>query len=258
MNVLAGNYTSIPLQVHTIEGFYLFQTTVGQAPQRVDDIIVNIFDEPAFRIWEHNREAIKRGASPNALPSPKSLLKAKVVSASLSFIPPAPGTFYLVLDNTHSQFTAKNLQVRIHWIWTASPLIFQLHKRLTELGWKEVWSLLSKAIGSMREKELKQCCDWLRTGLLTLWIDVVEFRTKRKPDLDAGKTPDIGELAKLTVGIGVPDYMVTPLRVIWSLASELAHTEKRGGQEPQIDYTVFAYDLTLAAAGFLLSLTSAG
>ncbi len=50
--------------------------------------------------------------------------------------------------------------------------------------------------------------------------------------------------------------MVTPLRVIWSLDSELSHIEKRGGQEPQIDYAVFAYDLTLAAAGFLLSLTS--
>ncbi len=175
MNVPAGKYSSIPLQVNTIEGFYLFQATVAQTPQRVDDIIVNIFDEPAFRIWEHNREAIRRGASSNSLPSPKSLLKAKVVNASLSFIPPSPGTFHLVLNYTHSQFTAKNLQVRIHWIWTASPLIFQLQKRLTELGWKEVWSMLSKAIGSMREKQLKQCCDWLRTGLLTLWISVVEF-----------------------------------------------------------------------------------
>jgi len=241
--------------VNTTEGFYLFQATVTQDPQRVDDIIVNIFDELAVRIWEHNREAIKRGASPAALPSPKSLLKAKVVNASLSFIPTSPGTFHRVLDNTHSQFTPKNLQIGVHWIWTASPLIFQVQKRLTELVGKEVRSLLDKAIGSMREKQLKQCCDWLRTGLLTLWISVIEFRTKKKIELDAGKTPDIGELAKLTVSIGVPDYMVSPLRVIWSLSSELSHTEKRGGQEPQIDFTVFAYDLTLAAAGFLLSLT---
>ncbi len=79
---------------------------------------------------------------------------------------------------------------------------------------------------------------------------------KKELDFDEGKTPDIGWLVKLTADSGVPDYLAAPLRVIWSLDSELSHVEKRGGQEPQIDHTVFAYDLTLAAAGFLLSLTS--
>lgn len=157
------------------------------------------------------------------------------------------------MDNVHSNITSKNVIVKTYWIWTDSPLKNFIKNKLKEFNWTEVWKQLEDADVALEANRLIDCCNNLRTGLITLWLNVCSFLDKKDISIDAGKTPDIKLLTKKLREHGIPDYVVGMISRIWSFDSELAHAEKRGGKPPMPEEVIYAHTLTFATAGYLLS-----
>ena len=263
VSLKANQYWPLRLEAMVTEGCYLAWIDVTEPTDEGHDIIYLIFDAENFRIWEHNQEALQKGAKSYQLPSPTHLARAKVVSAILSFWPPSKGTYYLVLSNAHSTRTAKIVTLHLYWMWRDSALTVRVRDALRRLKWDNIWELYegarNKLTGSteghpIQPRELIECCNDLRTGYCTLWINVCEVLTRQRIDLPPGKTPDIGLLKERSRQGGIPDCLTSLIAQIWSLASELSHAEKREGEAPPIEEVVYMHDLILVTSGYLLKL----
>jgi hypothetical protein len=263
VSLKANQYWHLKLEAMATEGCYLAGINVVEPTDEGHDIICLIFDAENFRIWEHNQEALQRGAQSYQLPSPPHLASAKCVNAVLSFWPPNKGTYYLVLSNTHSKVTGKSVTLHLYWMWRDSGLAVRVRNTLRRLKWDNIWELYegarNKLTGSTEEhtiqtRELIECCNDLRTAYCTLWINVCEVLTRQRIDLPPGKTPDIALLKDRSRQGGIPDYLTSLIAQIWSLASELGHAEKREGNAPPIEEVVYVHDLILVTSGYLLKL----
>lgn len=121
------------------------------------------------------------------------------------------------------------------------------------LGWAEAWRLFEQSEVDIENGKLSNSCDNMRKALLVLWVGVCEALSKRPVILEAGKSPDVG-LLKEKLSPYAPDYVIGQLSHIWSMASELAHIEKRGGKEPPLNEVIYALRLVYSSAALLVSL----
>lgn len=263
VSLKAKEYWPLKLEATATEGCYLAGIDVVDPSGVGHDVIYLVFDDENFRKWEHNQEAISRGAKSFQLPSATHLARARVVSAIVSFWPPSKGTYYLVLSNKHSILKGKSVKLNLYWMWRDSPLTVRVRDTLRRLNWDNIWELYEGARNKLttstpghliQPRELIECCNDMRTGYCTLWIKVCEVLTRQRIDLPPGKTPDIGLLKDRSRQGGVPEYLTSLMALIWSLASELGHAEKREAEAPPIEEVVYMHDLILVTSGYLLKL----
>ena len=253
ISIPAGKYWSLELQVRDVEGFYIFEVNVEQKRQVLDDVRVQVMDDDNFKVWGFRLNAIRAGARAAGLPSYVTFTSAKLSWGTLSFRPPSPGRYQIVVDNTHSTLTSKDVILKVYWVsseWGARRSVREVTSRL---GWTEAWQLFEQSEADLENGKLSNSCDNMRKALVVLWIKVCEALSKKPVILEAGKSPDVGAL-KEKLGPYAPDYGIAQLSHIWSTASELAHIEKRGGKEPPLNEVIYAFRLVYSSAAFLASL----
>ena len=248
----AHEYWPLIFEVTTIEGFYIFEIVVQQIRGIIDDIIVRIFDEQNYTLWEYNLNAVKAGATSSQLPTPKHNIYSKVGKASITLKPKKKGIHYLVLDNTHSSLMGKSISVNLYWIWTGSPLRNYVKSRLEELKWHEVWEHLTNADLELENKKISESCLNLRTALVILMKKICE-KKQISISLEEGKKTPISELTNGLIKYGIPKKYATLTRRIWASNSEFAHPEKFEYESPNINDVFYLQNLTWVTTHYLLS-----
>ncbi len=252
-SIPAPQYWSLQLPVSDVEGFYVFEINVEQKRQALDDVGIHVMDDDNFRVWDLRLKAIRAGARAEELPSFVTFTSAKFAWGTLSFRPPSLGRYHIVVDNTHSTLTSKDVTLKVYWVsseWTARRSVREATSRL---NWTEAWRLFDQCEADLENGKLSNSCDNMRKALVILWVKVCEALSKKPVVLEDGKSPDIGAL-KEKLGPYAPNYAIGQLSHIWSMASELAHIEKRGGKEPPLNEVIYAFRLVYSSAAFLVSL----
>ena len=253
ISIPARNYWSLELPVSDVEGFYIFQVNVEQKRQVLDDVGALIMDDDNFKVWEFRLKAIRAGARAAELPSYATFTSVKLSWGTLSFRPQSPGRYHIVLDNTHSTFTSKDVILNIYWVSSEWSARRSVREAMNRLNWTEVWRLFEQSEADLENGKLSNSCDNMRKALVVLWVKVCEALSKKPVTLEAGKSPDVGAL-KEKLSPYAPDYAIGQLSHIWSMASELAHIEKGGGKEPPLNEVIYAFRLVYSSAAFLVSL----
>lgn len=246
----AGAFDSLRVGVHETEGFWIFEIQVEQQRAVLDDIGAYVLDHDNFLIWRERRQASKTATG---IPPVTMVTSGKLHWGTLSFQPAEVGQYYLVLDNSHSSFTPKVVHVSAYWLSHESPSKKAVRESLALFGWHDTWKLFEKMEQALMNNHLAEACFNMRTAIATLWKQVAERNSGQTIPFDPGKSIDIGALQKPMESY-VPAYVLSAVRQSWSLASELAHVEKRGGQEPPLDQVMLALRQASASAAFLVSL----
>lgn len=252
-SIPARDYWSLQLPASNIEGFYVFEVNVEQKRQVLDDVGVLVLDKDNFKTWEFRIQAIRAGARAAELPPFETFTSAKLTWGTLSFRPPFPGQYHIVVNNAHSTITSKNVTLNVYWVSSEWSARRSVREAIGRLGWTEAWRLFEQAEADLENSKLSNSCDNMRKALIVLWVKVCEALSKKTVDLDTGKAPDIGVLKKKLEPYA-PEYAIGLLSRIWSVASELAHIEKRGGKEPPLNEVIYAFRLVYSSAAFLVSL----
>jgi len=248
----AGAFDSLPVDVRETEGFWIFEIQVEQQRAMLDDIGAYILNHDNFLIWRERRQATR---SATKIPPVIMVTSGKLHWGTLSFRPAKVGQYYLVLDNSHSSFTPKVVHILAYWLSHESPSRKAVRESLASFGWHDTWKLFEKIEQGLMSNHLAEACFNMRTVIATLWKQVAERNSGQTILFDPGKSIDIGALQKPMESY-VPAYVLSAVRQIWSLSSELAHIEKRGGQEPPLNQVMLALRCTYASAAFLASLPS--
>ena len=131
--IRAGKYWSLQLPVTDVEGFYIFEVDVEQKRQVLDDVRVEVMDDDNFKLWDFRLSAIRAGARAGALPSYTTFTSAKLTWGTLSFRPPSLGHYHIVLDNSHSTHTQKDVILKAYWVpqeWLARRAVREDPSRL--------------------------------------------------------------------------------------------------------------------------------
>ena len=115
-SISAGNAECLNVNAQDTTGCFVFQIQTDQRPNQSDDIGAYILNHDNFLIWQTNQHARKAGAREYELAAFDSITSVKINWGALHFQPPAPGLYYVVLDNAHSTFAAKRVTVEISWI----------------------------------------------------------------------------------------------------------------------------------------------
>jgi len=251
-SIPARQYWDLQLSVSDVDGFYIFEVNVEQKRKALD-VGVQVMDEDNFKVWDFSLGAIRAGAHATGLPSFDTFTSAKLSWGTLSFRPPSPGRYHIVLDNTHSTLTPKDVTLNVYWVSSEESAQRAVREATRRLGWTEAWRLFEQSEADLENRKLSNSCDNMRKALVVLWVKVCETLSKKPAILDPGKSPDVGAL-KEKLGPYAPDYVIGQLSHTWSIASELAHIEKRGGKEPPLNEVIYAFRLVYSSAAFLVSL----
>lgn len=110
-------YLPIKLEKEHIDGFYLLTLNVRQKRGITDDLRIWGFDEKNFKIWEQKLHVRPYTKKSSALRLPSYLFLARITAGTLCFNPKGTGTYYLVIDNTHSVFMKKEFAAELYWVW---------------------------------------------------------------------------------------------------------------------------------------------
>lgn len=253
--IASGQYWRHDFWIAHPDDFALFEINVRQDRGQLDDIKAYVLDAQNCTTWEHNLIALRAGAHVSLLPVVTMYQSVTLHWGSLSFKAPSEGLYHLILDNTYSTFTSKNVNLSFYRLQAGDPLRRAIREIMVGNGWSHVWSCFEEAEQRLYEKKGAACCDSLRRGLLNLWVKVCEEVSGQVVAPEPGKATDVGQL-KQRLAPYAPDYAIAPIAQAWSLASELAKTEKRGGQEPPLSQVAYAHRLVLASAGYLISIHS--
>jgi len=246
----AGDFDSLQVGVRETEGFWIFEIQVEQQRAVLDDIGTYVLDHDNFLIWRARQQAARTATG---IPPVPMVISGKLHRGTLSFRPAEVGQYYLVLDNSHSSLTSKVVHVLAYWFSWESPSRKAVRESLALFGWHDTWKLFEKIGQGLMNNHLAEACFNMRTAIATLWKQVAERNSGQTILFDPGKSVDIGALQKPMESY-VPAYVLSAVRQSWSLASELAHVEKRGGQEPPLDQVMLALRQGYASAAFLVSL----
>ncbi len=256
--ISARRFVQLKIMVREILGFYLFDIKVAQGRPILDDIAVYLMDHDNFLVWSTQQQmggGVGYVTQVTQAPAFSTIISAKLNWGCLSFGPQAAGTYHLVLDNSHSAITAKDVVIRKYWVDLESPMRKAVRNALQERRWDTIWDLFEEADNDLQANRLPGCCDYLRKAIVTLWKEVCESLSGKRITFDSGKSADIGILQRLSEPYA-PDYVLALVRSTWSLASELAHVEKRGGTGPPVDQVVLAHRLTYSTCAFLVTLVA--
>jgi len=248
-----GQYWNLDLPVDDVEGFYLFQVNVEQTKKELMDVGVIIMDEDNFKSWDYRLKAVDAGAKPDRLPQYTTFISAKLHWGTVSFLPPSSGQYRIVVDNTYSKLTSKNVMLDVYWMSHEFYARRSFREAAKRLNWTETWRLYELSEKDLKEGKLSNACDNVRKSYVLLWKSVCEVLSRKPVLFDTSKSPDIGVL-KERIAPYVPDYLIGQLSYTWSLPSELAHVEKRDGKEPPLNEVMYAFRIVLSSAAFLVSL----
>lgn len=253
VSLLPGQYWDLDLPVSATEDFYLFYVKVEQTKQELMDVGVRIVDEDNFKSWEYRLKAIAAGANPDKLPEYTTFVSAKLRWGTVSFLPPSSGQYRIVMDNTYSKLTAKNVMLDVYWMSHEFYARRSFREAAKRLNWTETWRLYELSEKDLKKGKLSNACDNVRKSYVLLWKRVCEVLSRKPVLFDTSKSPDIGVL-KERIAPYIPDYLIGQLGYTWSLPSELAHVEKREGKEPPLNEVMYAFRIVLSSAAFLVSL----
>ncbi|MDD5703560.1 MAG: hypothetical protein PHU23_16125 [Dehalococcoidales bacterium] len=253
-NIPAGGFDALQIEVTEIEGFWIFDIQVDQQRNALDDIGAYVLNHDNFLVWR-TRQQTNRNKTSIGIPSVSMVASGRLHWGALSFRPFELGQYQLVLDNSHSSFTAKIVNVSAHWLPYESQTRTSVREPLASLGWHDTWKLFEKMEQDFKENHFAEASYNMRTALATLWKQVVEKNSGQPVVFDPGKSTEIGLLQKPMESY-VPPYLLSGVRQSWSLSSELAHIEKRSGEEPSFDQALLALRYAYASAAFLLSLVN--
>lgn len=252
-SLAARHFWHLDINVLETEAYYIFDIQVDQHRHRDDDVQVTVLDQHNFQIWQIQQKAISAGANPVNLPKYESYTTGKFRWGCISFRPPVPGLYHLVIDNSHSSFTKKQVRVEAFQISSEWDARQEVRVAVLKAGWDEVWRLFTQAEEDVESNNRSNACDNLRKGLIILWHRVCEKLSKKNILFDPGKSPDIGKL-KGTLGYYLPEHIVNHISHVWSTISELSHIEKYGGEDPSIRQVEYAIRLAYSSASILVSL----
>lgn len=253
ISIPAGQYWSLSLPVSDVEGFYIFEVRVDQKRQVLDDVGVQVMDEDNFKTFGFRLNAIQAGARAAELPKFTTFTSAKLSWGTLSFRPPSPGNYHVVVDNTYSTLTQKGVILKAYWVSSEWAARRSVREAAIRLNWLEARRLFEQSEADLENGRLSNCCDNMRKALFVLWAKVCEALSKKPTISDPGKSPDVGAL-KGRLSPYAPDYAIGQIGHVWSMASELAHIEKRGGTEPPLNEVIYVLRLVYSSAAFLVSL----
>ena len=110
VKILAGRTHSYKFHISSKDQVYLFDINVRQTPHRNDDIMIYILDEKNYEKYNHNLQQKNHGIYTSD-PTWMTYSIAKIQNIPIYFQTNICGDYYLVLDNTHSSFTDKNIQI---------------------------------------------------------------------------------------------------------------------------------------------------
>jgi hypothetical protein len=249
-SITAGTFDRLQVDVRETEGFWIFEIQVEQQRGTLDDVGAYVMDHDNFLIWQTRLQA---GGTAVGVPQVLMITSAKLHWGTLSFRPAALGQHYLVLDNTHSSLTSKVVHVSAYWVSNESMIRKTVRESLHAFGWHDTWKLFERAEHSLFANHRAEACFNVRTAIATLWKQVAERNCGQPILFDPGKSTEIGLLQRPMESY-VPSYVLSTVRQSWSLASELAHIEKRDGLEPPLDQVMLALRHAYASAAFLVSL----
>ena len=117
----ARDFAQLETPTQETLGFYILEIQTEQRRNVLDDIGAYIIDHENFLIWRTLRGAVRAGARGSGFAQVTMLASAKFNWGTLSFQPEAAGLYHLVLDNTHSQITGKNVTVLAYWVPYEAP-----------------------------------------------------------------------------------------------------------------------------------------
>jgi hypothetical protein len=249
MQIAAHQYWHLKVIVENPLNFALFEINVD----RHLDIGVYIVDSENFTLWANNYKAISAGALANRLPTVTMFCSTRWQWGTLVFKPPKPGIYHLILDNTYSKLTEKSIKLTFYKLQVEDVSRRSVREVCIKRGWNTVWSCFEDADASLSQGKLAGCCDSLRRGLINLMVKSTEVLSGERIDLEQGKSTNIS-LIKTKLKAYIPDYTITPLMQAWSLASELAKTERRDGSEPPLNQVLLAYRIVYIAAAYIVSI----
>lgn len=110
----AGRFENLAIQVTDLQGFWIFEIEVVQQRGTLDDISVDILDHDNFLVWSTRRIAKILDSVPE--PKMQMIASAKFYWGALAFKPIKIGDYHLALDNTHSSFASKVVNILAHWL----------------------------------------------------------------------------------------------------------------------------------------------
>jgi hypothetical protein len=247
-------FADFTLETDQADGVFLVEVEIVQQPGKSDDVGVLVFDDENWKLWRHNQQAIKAGATATVLEKPHSFADLKLIRGAVAFSPPKTGTYHGILDNTYSVWTPKVVQLRAYWMWFEDSRFRFIDHALKKRKLNDIANLIDNAKAALESGRTIDVCNSLRMALVSLWAKVIEIKTGQKAPLEKGKTPDVGSLGDGLTQEGMAEDSVSVIKRVWSYASELAHVEKTEARPPAIDDANFAFGLTVAATIRLLRL----
>jgi len=247
-------FADLALKTEQPDGVFVIDVAVVQQPGRADDIGFMVMDEDNWKLWKHNEQSIRAGATVTMLPRPTFFIKANLSHGSFAFRPPRVGSYYGILDNTYSMLTSKVIEVKAYWMWFEDARLRFIERVLKTRKWDDIWALIKNAETALDDGKTIDCCNALRMALISVWAKVFEIVTGEKLPIEKGKTPDVGTLAGRLAQKGASEDSLSVIKRIWSYVSELAHVEKAEARPPDLIDTSLAFRLTIAAIPYLLRL----
>lgn len=140
-NIPAGNYDSPELDFGNRFALRALAVHVKQGRNVLDDIGALIADRENFIVWRTWKHTSRASSSPVSMPQLQLIASGKLHWSTLVFEPPALGQCYLVLDNTHSTVTSKNVTVNSYEIPIESQSRKAIREALAKLRWDTMWRL---------------------------------------------------------------------------------------------------------------------
>lgn len=252
--IATREFADFPLKTERPDGVFLIEVEVVQQPGKLDDVGLIVLDEENWKLWKHNQQAIRAGATPTALEKPTSFTTARLSQGTVAFTPPKAGSYYGVVDNTYSTWTSKVVDLRAYWMWFEDARFRFIERALKARKWGGISTLIADAKAALESGRTADSCNALRMALIATWANVFEIVTGQKPPFEKGKTPDVGSLGSGLTQKGVSEDSVSVIKRIWSYVSELAHVEKAEARPPRVEDASFGFGLTIAAVLHLLRL----
>lgn len=243
-------FEALEIEVSDTIGFWVFDVSVDLTTDLSLDIGLHVADRDNYIRWTTVKQT---AGSIEKTPIITFIASSKQRFGAIIFHPIEKGRYYLILDNTYSNATAKSLLISSSWASPEPLSKREIRETLQFLGWGNTWELFEKSENSLSANHFAESCYNQRTALATLWKQVVEKKSRQVVSFDAGKTTDITLLKKL-IEPYVPSQIISILAQNWSLCSEFAHTEKHNGIDTTKEESILAMRMTLASAAFLASI----
>lgn len=255
---------TIPLQVNgqfdiklnaiSLDGFFVINIETIQDRGDNDDIMVEVLDEENYRLFVSNKQAIRAGATQSRLKQPVYELFVKVYWGDIYFKPQLNKKYYLVLDNSHSGYKNKTIQVKLEWKSEITEGLTFIKTNLEYFKWPDLWQMYEKATEYGNQKDFVGVCDTLRTIIIILWTRVCEKLSNTTIKIPEGKSVDTKSLENILQENKIPEHIISFIRRTWSLVSELSHIEKTDGKEPTQNETRLALISSQSVIFYLISI----